>query len=109
MCLGLRGPKRFYCRVGFDADGAAARRWLPKITNEVKEISDQALDEARRELKAKDPAKAYYTMADLRYIGATLLLDDPIGRQALRKAMKHLPPERLLEVLDYRGRRRRSK
>ena len=96
-------------RVGIDAKSADARRWLRKMTNEVSEISDEVLDDVRRQLKAEKPAKSYRTMSDWRYMGATLLLDDPIGRQALRRAMAELPPEKLLEVLDFRGGPRRTR
>jgi hypothetical protein len=96
-------------RVGIDAKSADARRWLPKMTKEVKEISDDVLDDVRRRLKAAEPGNRYNTMSDWRYMGATLLLDDPIGRQALRKAMRNLPRELLLEVLDFRDGLRRPR
>jgi hypothetical protein len=96
-------------RVGIDAKSSDARRWLPKMTKEVKEISDEVLDDMRRRLKAEEPGKSFNTMSDWRYLGATLLLDDPIGRQALRKAMRNLPRELLLEVLDFREAPRRPR
>jgi hypothetical protein len=96
-------------RVGIDAKSSDARRWLPKMTKEVREISDEVLDDVRRRLKAEEPGKSFNTMSELRYMGASLLLDDPIGRQALRKAMRNLPREQLLEVLDFREAPRRPR
>jgi hypothetical protein len=88
-------------RVGFDANASEARRWLPKIDNDIDEtvITDDDLDKARRHLAKADPSKAHYSMADLWRINAKYLLLEADGRQAVRGAMKYLSKEQLLEIL----------
>jgi hypothetical protein len=93
-------------RVGFDANTAHAADWLPRIKDSLGEeihIGQGDLDAARKFLRERDPGKEYDTVVQKRHNLALELTLKPEGRQALRAAMKQVPPALLIEILDFRN------